>query len=549
MKKTLSYLACAVVSLTVFALACGDSSDPKTPLPLPDGGVMWAECNPQQDGGGCGAGEECRFVPFYDRSICVRPCDEQGACGQAEAACCPTGEVRDGGDATFCLPTEVCEATPDAGAGDAGEDGGSLTDDGGTLEDAGPGTETDAGTPDAGGPVIVDDAGTTTDAGGPVIVDDAGTTTDAGTPDAGGPVIVDDAGTTIDAGPGTTDDAGTTIDAGPGTTDDAGTTIDAGSPADAGTTIDAGSPADAGTDAGTPIDAGTDAGSPVDAGTPDAGSSTDAGTPTDGGPGPGSYTNIRIMASNLSSGNGQDYDPGHGIRLMQGVDPDVVLIQEFNYKSDSVADITSLVNQVGPGFYYYREGGAQIPNGVISRWPIIESGEWKDPEVDNRDFAWARIDIPGPRDLWAVSVHLLTRSSGARNAEANAIVTEVRGKIPESDYLVIGGDLNTGSFNESCFTTFRNVVVTAAPYPADKNGKTGTNASREKPYDHVLVDQDLNQYRTPTVIGSNSFPNGLVLDSRVYTPLSDIAPVLSNDSGAPSMQHMGVIKDFRVPAF
>ncbi|MFY1824868.1 endonuclease/exonuclease/phosphatase family protein [Myxococcus fulvus] len=527
MKKTLSYLACAVVSLTVFALACGDS-DPKTPLPLPDGGVMWAECNPQQDGGGCGAGAECRFVPFYDRSICVRPCDEQGACGQAEAACCPTGEARDGGDATFCLPTEVCEATPDAGAGDAGEDGGSLTDDGGTLEDAGPSTETDAG-----GPVIVDDAGTTTDAGGPVIVDDAGTTIDAGSPDDAGPGTTDDAGTTIDAG--------SPDDAGPGTTDDAGTAIDAGSPDDAGPgTTD---------DAGTTIDAGTDAGSPVDAGTPDAGSSTDAGTPTDGGPAPGSYTNIRIMASNLSSGNGQDYDPGHGIRLMQGVDPDVVLIQEFNYKSDSVADITSLVNQVGPGFYYYREGGAQIPNGVISRWPIIESGEWKDPEVDNRDFAWARIDIPGPKDLWVVSVHLLTRSAGARNTEANAIVTEVRKKVPESDYLVIGGDLNTDSFSESCFNTFKNVVVTSAPYPADKNGKTGTNASRAKPYDHVLVDADLNQYRQATVIGSNSFANGLVLDSRVYTPLSDIAPVQYSDSDVTGMQHMGVIKDFRVPAF
>ena len=37
----------------------------------------------------------------------------------------------------------------------------------------------------------------------------------------------------------------------------------------------------------------------------------------------------RIMASNLSSGNYQSYDPGHGIRLMQGVDPDIILIQEF----------------------------------------------------------------------------------------------------------------------------------------------------------------------------------------------------------------------------
>jgi len=36
---------------------------------------------------------------------------------------------------------------------------------------------------------------------------------------------------------------------------------------------------------------------------------------------------------------------------------------------------------------------------------IVEAGEWDDPRVGNRDFAWARIDIPGPVDLWAVSVH------------------------------------------------------------------------------------------------------------------------------------------------
>jgi len=254
------------------------------------------------------------------------------------------------------------------------------------------------------------------------------------------------------------------------------------------------------------------------------------------------------MAANLSSGTGQDYDPGHGIRIFQGTDPDVVMIQEFNYKTDSAADIRAFVDTAfGPGFSYYREAGAQIPNGIISRWPILESGEWDDPQVTNRDFAWARIDIPGPKDLWAVSVHLLTTSSSIRNSEATSLVDFIKSKVPASDYLVIGGDFNTGSRSETCFTTFAQVVSTASPYPADRNGNTNTNASRGSPYDHVLVDGDLRAYQTAVVMGSSSFANGLVADTRVYSPISELSPALSTDSGASGMQHMAVIKDFLVP--
>ncbi|WP_233582756.1 endonuclease/exonuclease/phosphatase family protein [Corallococcus sp. CA053C] len=336
-----------------------------------------------------------------------------------------------------------------------------------------------------------------------------------------------------DAGTG---DAGPSPDAGPFDSVDAGSTVDAGSEVDAGSSIDAGSEADAGSE--------VDAGSPVDAGTPDAGSDSDAG-----------YTQLRIMAANITSGNLQSYDPGHGLRLMQGVKPDVVLIQEFNYKSNSVADIRDMVDTTfGTDFSYYREGGAQIPNGIISRFPIIESGEWKDPKVSNRDFAWARIDIPGPHDLWAVSVHLLTSNGTDRNAEAGSLVTFIKGKfsqdgVPASDYLTIGGDFNTDTRSESCLTTFKQVVTTVGPHPVDKNGKDGTNAGRTKPYDHVLVDDDLYQYRVPTVIGASSFANGLVLDSRVYTPISEISPAQSSDSSASNMQHMGVVKTFLTPNF
>ncbi|QDE81465.1 lamin tail domain-containing protein [Myxococcus xanthus] len=257
---------------------------------------------------------------------------------------------------------------------------------------------------------------------------------------------------------------------------------------------------------------------------------------------------LRLVAANTSSGNGQDYDPGHGIRIFQGTDADVVMIQEFNYKSNSAADLRGFVDTAfGTQFHYYREGGAQIPNGIISRYPIIASGEWDDPYVSNRDFAWARIDVPGPKDLWAVSVHLLTTSSGSRNSEASSLVSRIKANIPAGDYLVIGGDLNTGSRNESAFGTLSQVVRTAGPHPADKNGNTNTNAGRNSPYDHVLVDNDLFAYQTPVVIGGSTFTNGLVVDTRVYSPLSDIAPALSGDSGASGMQHMAVIKDFIIP--
>ncbi len=48
-------------------------------------------------------------------------------------------------------------------------------------------------------------------------------------------------------------------------------------------------------------------------------------------------------------------------------------------------------------------------------------------------------------------------------------------------------------------------------------------------------------------IDSASFPDGLVVDTRVYEPITDLAPALAGDSDAPSMQHMAVVKDFLVP--
>jgi endonuclease/exonuclease/phosphatase family metal-dependent hydrolase len=259
---------------------------------------------------------------------------------------------------------------------------------------------------------------------------------------------------------------------------------------------------------------------------------------------------IRIMAANTTSGNLQSYDPGEGIRIFQGLDPDIVLIQEFNYANNTNADIRRFVdNAFGSEFSYYREGGnEQIPNGVISRYPIIQSGEWNDSEVGNRDFAWARIDIPGDKHLWVVSVHFLTANSTVRNVQANALIDYVQSQVPAGDYLVIGGDFNTGSFSEPALSTLSAEVDTSGR-PDDQNGRTGTNASRAKPYDQVLPSPDLTLLERPVSIGGHGFTysEGLVFDSRVFSPLSAVSPVLSSDSGASGMQHMAVIRDFIIP--
>lgn len=255
---------------------------------------------------------------------------------------------------------------------------------------------------------------------------------------------------------------------------------------------------------------------------------------------------LRIMAANTSSGNFQAYE-SPGIRIFQGLDPDIILIQEFNYRDGS---LRSLVDTAfGEEFEFFVEPGSeQIPNGIISRYPIIESGEWIDTEVSDRDFAWARINIPGDKNLWAVSVHFLTSGSGVRNSEAQALVSFIQANVPSGDYLVVGGDFNTDSFNESALNTLSAVVETDGR-PDDQNGSTGTNASRAKPYDQVLPDAALEGLETPVVISGHSFSyaEGLVFDSRVFTPLSAVSPVQFGDSGVSMMQHMAVIRDFLIP--
>ena len=299
---------------------------------------------------------------------------------------------------------------------------------------------------------------------------------------------------------------------------------------------------DAALDAAVPGDAGEDAGD-LDAAISDA---SDAGALDSGTP-PGTVL-MRVVAANLTSGNGQDYDRGHGLRILDGLNPDVVLIQELNYGSNAPQTLRRMVDTTfGAEFSYYRAETGNLPNGVISRWPILDSGTWADDEVGNRGFSWARIDVPGPTDLWAVSLHLLTANGGVRTREANQLVDYIEANVPAGDYLVVGGDLNTNTRSEGAVGALRQVVSTTY-VPVDRDGNDGTNASRSKPYDWVMPDLDLEAHHTPVRIADQDFPAGLVFDTRVFTPISAVPPAQLEDSDAPQMQHMAVVRDFLLPA-
>jgi endonuclease/exonuclease/phosphatase family metal-dependent hydrolase len=253
---------------------------------------------------------------------------------------------------------------------------------------------------------------------------------------------------------------------------------------------------------------------------------------------------IKIMAANLSSGTGSAYE-SPGIRIFQGLQPDVVLIQEFNYDSGSLDDLVDLA--FGTEYYYSVEGDSDsIPNGIVSRWPITSFGEWSSPVV-NRDFAWAVIDIPGEIDLQAVSVHLPTSSSGDRNTEAGLLKTLVADNFNSAYYIVIGGDLNTGSTGESCIGTFNTFLDADDHRPVDQDGNDNTNEPRGEPYDWVMPNATLDAYHATLTIGSSSYQQGLVFDSAVYSPLTEVSPVQFTDSHVSGMQHMGVMKTFNIP--
>ncbi len=265
-----------------------------------------------------------------------------------------------------------------------------------------------------------------------------------------------------------------------------------------------------------------------------------------------SVLSFTVMAANLScqtgSCGGVAY-AGPCQRIIQGLDPDIVAIQEWNVTNASYRAYVDA--DYGTGFSYYIEAHtpcSDIPNGIISRWPIIDSGEWNDTVVPNRDFAWATIQIPGAqRLLHVISVHLKAGSTSSdrtdRQNQAMALTNYIATAFSSTNYIVLAGDLNLGSRTETSLTTLK-TVLHDDHQPADQHGDKDTNIPRDKPYDLVLPNLTLSTHHDTVAIGTNEFPDGVVFDSRLWTPPP--SPMLTNDSASGGIQHLAVMKCFSI---
>ena len=262
-----------------------------------------------------------------------------------------------------------------------------------------------------------------------------------------------------------------------------------------------------------------------------------------------------ILAGNITSGSNQEYEePGE--RILETLCPDVALLQEF-LMTNGVTYRAWVNEHFGSNFYYYVEStngdsAAAIPNGIVSRWPITASNEWEDANLSNRDFAWAKIDLPGARDLHAVSVHLKADSGyeSDRTAQARALTNHIttNGWLTNG-YVVIGGDFNLQNRSETALSVLTAQVVSDARQPADQFGDKDTNSGRDNPYDLVLPSTNLNaRHRSFTCYGY-TFTNGMVFDTRIAWASGLPPPAQTNDSGATNMQHMAVVKVFELEPY
>ncbi|PIE05289.1 MAG: endonuclease, partial [Sorangium cellulosum] len=114
-------------------------------------------------------------------------------------------------------------------------------------------------------------------------------------------------------------------------------------------------------------------------------------------------------------------------------------------------------------------------------------------------------------------------------------------------YLIVGGDFNTKKRSKVTSSAMSDILVTSGPYPVDQDGNGDTNQNRDHPYDWLIANRALDKLEIPLEIGNSKYPNGLVFDSRVYTPLSEVDPIEPSDSGTSSMQHMPVVRAFSIP--
>jgi len=169
--------------------------------------------------------------------------------------------------------------------------------------------------------------------------------------------------------------------------------------------------------------------------------------------------------------------------------PAVVLFQNFVAGDNGETAIRNWVTATfGGEFSYVRDAKSLVPGGVISRFGIVKYGVWSTLETKEGDgrSLYAQIDLPGKKDLWVVNTHL-SIDPKQRLAQTNALLDRILTEIPETDYLVVGGQLNITDADDPALEVLQKMLGVESPLLVkQEDGEV---------YDWLLIDADLAQYQ------------------------------------------------------
>jgi hypothetical protein len=246
------------------------------------------------------------------------------------------------------------------------------------------------------------------------------------------------------------------------------------------------------------------------------------------------------------------------VRIIQGLQPDVACIQEWYVDYPADYDFSGWVSAAfGPEFVYHRASSGYQPNGIVSRWNILSSGSWPDLQRANYYHDWAVIDLPGDTNLQVVSVHLHSSDEGIRIEQIKDVIDYIEANFSNSHYVMINGDFNTANRTSQPIPTLLNSanwsgscwVTTSDGTPVDQvGGDDDTNLVRTSNYDWLIPNLLLGNSIMDLDLGEDSgvYAGGIVFDSRVFMPLSAVAPIQYGDTANGDQDHCPIMKSYDV---
>ncbi|NJN48056.1 MAG: hypothetical protein HC808_18035 [Candidatus Competibacteraceae bacterium] len=169
--------------------------------------------------------------------------------------------------------------------------------------------------------------------------------------------------------------------------------------------------------------------------------------------------------------------------------PAVVLFQNFIIGDNSPSDLDDwVITNFGAEFTYVHDAKSTVPSAVISRFTIAEYGVWSDLESkygDGRSL-YARIDLPGERDLWVINAHLSPESE-LRLRQTETLLERIITQLPKEDFLLFGGQLNITDNADPALGLLQEILIVEDPLVIKQDDGDV--------YDWLLADTELTKFQ------------------------------------------------------